>query len=128
MRRPATFVVPVLLLLAAACGADPTEPGEMTDQHYRSIQAMQPSDVSIQHVEDRGAVRSDELATTFESEGGSPPAPALDCLYARVLHLRTTESEQYRGTARFCFDDEGRSVSVERHRADVQGTTRTEVL
>ncbi len=114
-RRAIVLAVSVLALVA--CGATEPTPGEMSSQSYRSLIAK--DDLTIEDVEAKGAIVSEDLERTFVSEGGAPAVDVNRCRYARTLYLRTAEEEQYRGTARFCFDAQGRSVAVERNRVDV---------
>jgi outer membrane murein-binding lipoprotein Lpp len=107
-----------LLLLGAAAavlvaGCQENDPGEMTSQQYRSLAAQQ-STLSVDDVTAKGAVRSAKLAKAWSDGGGAAPAAGLDCLYAR-----TTFKTRDRGVARFCFDDQGTAVSVERNRSDL---------
>lgn len=106
----------VLLLLAvfvALAGCQENDPGTMTSQQYRSL-AAQKSTLSIDDVASRGAVRSKKLEQQWADEGGAEPAAGLDCLYAA-----TTFKTRSRGTARFCFDAQGKAVLVERNRSDL---------
>ena len=116
MLRRALVVAVCALALVACDAAEPT-PGEMSSQTYRSLVAQ--DDLTIADVEAAGAIVSEDLERTFVDEGGFPARDVNRCRYARTLHLRTAEEHQYRGTARFCFDAQGRSVSIERHRVDV---------
>ena len=116
MPRRAILVVACALALVACGAAEPT-PGEMSSQSYRYLIAQ--DDLTIEDVEAKGAIVSEELERTFVAEGGYPARDVNQCRYARTLYLRTAEEEQYRGTARFCFDAQGRSVAVERNRVDV---------
>lgn len=104
-------------LALVGCGAAEPTPGEMSSQSYRNLVAQ--DDLTIEKVEAKGGIVSEELERTFLAEGGAPALDVDRCRYARTLYLRTAEEEQYRGTARFCFDAQGRSVSIERNRVDV---------
>ncbi len=104
-------------LILVGCGAAEPTPGEMSSQSYRNLVAQ--DDLTIEKVEAKGGIVSEDLERTFVSEGGAPALDVERCRYARTLYLRTAEEEQYRGTARFCFDAQGRSVSIERNRVDI---------
>ena len=90
----------------------------MDSRTYRSLQAKG-ADLTVQDVRDAGAVERESLARTFVAEGGSAPAPGLDCLHAETLNRRTAPSAAYPGVARFCFREDGSLAGVERRRADL---------
>ena len=109
--RPLLIGIVVTILLAGCQGEN--DPGEMTTQQYRSL-AAQKTTLSVDDVTAKGAVRSAKLEKAWSDGGGAAPAAGLDCLFAR-----TTFKTRDRGVARFCFDDQGTAVSVERNRSDL---------
>lgn len=109
----------VSVVALAACGAtesDELAAGEMTSQSY--VDLISQDDLTIADVEADGAIVSEKLEATFVDEGGLAALDVDRCRYARTLDLSKDEDEQYRGTARFCFDAQGRSVAVERNPVD----------
>lgn len=106
------IVLVTTVAMLTACGAS-NDPGTMTGQQYRSLAAQQ-STLTVQEVTSTGGVQSSSLERRWVQEGGAATAETLDCWYAE-----TTSKTRYRGTARFCFDDQGKAVSVERNRADL---------
>jgi hypothetical protein len=109
--RPLLIGIVVTILLTGCQGEN--DPGEMTTQQYRSL-AAQKTTLSVDDVTAKGAVRSAKLEKAWSDGGGAAPAAGLDCLFAR-----TTFKTRDRGVARFCFDDQGTAVSVERNRSDL---------
>ncbi len=112
------MVLAAVIVALAACGgtASELEPGEMTSQSY--VDLISQDDLTIKDVEDAGAIVSEDLESTFVDEGGLAARDVNQCRYARTLDLSKDDDEQYRGTARFCFDEQGRSVAVERNPLD----------
>ncbi|GAA1733755.1 hypothetical protein [Aeromicrobium alkaliterrae] len=115
LRRAVVLAFAVTVL--AACGAsepDELASGEMTSQDY--VDLISQDDLTIADVEADGAIVSEKLEAAFVDEGGQPALDVNQCRYARTLD--PSRDEQYRGTARFCFDAQGRSVAVERNPID----------
>jgi hypothetical protein len=102
-----------LAVLVVLAGCQGNDPGTMTTQQYRSL-AAQKSTLTVDDVTSRGGVHSAKLEQQWKDEGGAEAAAGLDCLYAA-----TTFKTRDRGVARFCFDAQGKAVSVERNRADL---------
>ena len=120
MLRRAVALAASALVLVACGAADPEQrdlaSGEMSPDTYGELIAQ--DGLTIAQVEDEGGIVSQDLEDDFVTEGGYPALDVDRCRYARTLDLGAPEDEQYEGTARFCFDAQGRSVSVERNAVD----------
>ena len=115
------LVLAASTLVLVACGANDPTPreltsGEMSPATYGDLIAQ--DGLTIEDVEAEGAIVSEDLERDFVAEGGFPALDVNRCRYARTLDLSAAEDQQYEGTARFCFDAQERSVSVERNPVD----------
>ncbi|MEG9225541.1 hypothetical protein [Aeromicrobium sp. Sec7.5] len=117
MFRRALVLAATTVVLVACGAAEPTPreltSGEITPDTYGELIAK--DGLTIEDVEAEGAIVSEDLERDFVAEGGFPALDVDRCRYARTLVLSAPEDEQYEGTARFCFDAQDRSVSVERN-------------
>ena len=112
MRAAAVALAAASAVLLGGCTDGPEDPGTMTSEQYRSLEARG-TDLTVADVVDRGGIESAQLEERFVREGGEAADPAFECYYAE-----TTRRTRYQGTARFCFAD-GAIQTVERNRSDV---------
>lgn len=120
MFRRALVLAAATLVLVACGGSEPTPreltSGEMSPSTYGDLIAK--DGLTIEDVEAEGAIVSEDLERDFVAEGGFPALDVNRCRYAHTIDLSAAEDKQYEGTARFCFDAQERSVSVERNPVD----------